>query len=126
ARRPSAFSTNMPGDAADLDDEEGVDWEGGLDDPFRHFKEGLRRWRDSEQAACSKRLRRLALDRRTLATCELAAKDCPKAHFPERPVRGKAVEALQAVAKEQRQELHQVLELVRSHVKRFWRACRRT
>lgn len=108
----------MSGGAANPDGD-GVDLATGLDDPFRHFKEGLRKWRDTEQTRCAKRLRRLTLNRRTLATCELAAKDCLKSYFPDRPVQGKAVVALQSAAKEQRQELHQLLELVRGHVKHF-------
>ncbi|OLQ01480.1 hypothetical protein AK812_SmicGene15778 [Symbiodinium microadriaticum] len=61
------------------------------------------------------------LNQRTVATCDFAAEDCLKAHFPDRDDDGEdaPLQSLVNVAKSQREELNEVLELVRQHAEQF-------
>ncbi|CAE8645677.1 unnamed protein product, partial [Polarella glacialis] len=103
---------------------EGPDWDTGFSDSLQRFQEGVRQWRRQEEVACSERAEGRNLHQRTVASADFAAEDCLKAHFPERADtesgEGDApLQTLQAVARSQREQLHQVLELVREHAGQF-------
>lgn len=97
----------------------GPNWEVGLLEPFRKFDEGFQSWHNREQAGCTEKSEAAGLDRKSVEVGESAASECLKTFFPEREKEGTALQSLQAAAREQRTELHQILELVRSNATHF-------
>eukprot|EP00415_Alexandrium_ostenfeldii_P003930 UN3930 len=86
---------------------------------FQRFERSFRSWRDTEHTACTDRNEEVLGRLATVSEGELAAKDCLKAHFADRTFERSALKEMDTLGREQRQELLQVLELVRSHAERF-------
>eukprot|EP00440_Ansanella_granifera_P026732 gb/GFBE01029030.1/.p1 GENE.gb/GFBE01029030.1/~~gb/GFBE01029030.1/.p1 ORF type:complete len:339 (+),score=33.27 gb/GFBE01029030.1/:1-1017(+) len=102
---------------------DGPDWEHGFIDVFSRFQEDVKSWRRREEGACQDRAAGRNLNQRTVASCDFAAEDCLKAHFPDRADNtgeGDApLQTLLSVARGQRDELQEVLEQVRQHAAQF-------
>ena len=99
---------------------EGPDWENGFSDALRNFEEAVTLWRRREEATCEEKIAGRNLNQRTVASCDFTAEDCLKAHFPDREDDEDApLQALVKVAKSQREELQEVLQLLRNHAERF-------
>eukprot|EP00435_Cladocopium_sp_Y103_P029167 s711_g7.t1 len=111
----------MPSDDDGLAPTEGPDWENGFSDSLRNFEEAVTLWRRREEATCEEKIAGRNLNQRTVASCDFTAEDCLKAHFPDREddESDAPLQALVKVAKSQREELQEVLELVRNHAERF-------
>lgn len=111
----------MPSDDDGLAPTEGPDWENGFSDSLRNFEEAVTLWRRREEATCEEKIAGRNLNQRTVASCDFTAEDCLKAHFPAREddESDAPLQALVKVAKSQREELQEVLELVRNHAERF-------
>lgn len=111
----------MPSDDDGLAPTEGPDWENGFSDSLRNFEEAVTLWRRREEATCEEKIAGRNLNQRTVASCDFTAEDCLKAHFPAREddESDAPLQALVKVAKSQREELQEVLELVQNHAERF-------
>jgi len=111
----------MPSDDDGLGPTDGPDWENGFSDALRQFEEAVQLWKRREEATCEEKAAGRNLNQRTVATCDFAAEDCLKAHFPDRDDDGEdaPLQSLVNVAKSQREELNEVLELVRQHAEQF-------
>eukprot|EP00930_Biecheleria_cincta_P015602 TRINITY_DN12955_c0_g1_i1.p2 TRINITY_DN12955_c0_g1~~TRINITY_DN12955_c0_g1_i1.p2 ORF type:complete len:360 (+),score=66.77 TRINITY_DN12955_c0_g1_i1:68-1147(+) len=99
----------------------GPDWEDGFTDALRRFEDDMRNWKQREQAAADERGIGRNLDQRAVASCSFAAEDCLKAQFPDRADDGDAspLQALHTAGRGQREELQQVLQMVREHAEQF-------
>lgn len=111
----------MPSDDDGHVPTEGPDWENGFSDALRNFEEAVTLWRRREEATCEEKIAGRNLNQRTVASCDFTAEDCLKAHFPDREddESDAPLQTLVKVAKSQREELQEVLELVRNHSERF-------
>jgi len=115
----------MPSDDDDagLAPADGPDWENGFSDSLRRFEDDIRTWKKKEVTASDTRASARNLSQRAVASCDFAAEDCLKAHFPDRADNsgeGDApLQTLLTVARGQRKELKEVLELVRKHAEEF-------
>lgn len=112
-----ARSPSLPSEVA-AHPAEGPDWEHGLGDSFQRFDEGLQSWRRREQAACRERNKIAAFDLKAVIAGDQKSRECLKTSFKDRSADG-GLQVLHSIGREQRMELHQILELVRSHANHF-------
>eukprot|EP00931_Biecheleriopsis_adriatica_P054490 TRINITY_DN32079_c0_g1_i3.p1 TRINITY_DN32079_c0_g1~~TRINITY_DN32079_c0_g1_i3.p1 ORF type:complete len:473 (+),score=71.82 TRINITY_DN32079_c0_g1_i3:50-1468(+) len=115
----------MPSDdeTAGLAPADGPDWENGFSDSLRRFEEETKAWKRSEEAASEARISGRNLNQRAVASCDSAAEECLKAHFPDRAENdgeGDApLQSLLGVGRKQRSEIQDVLQLVRKHAEQY-------
>merc|ERR1712039_701290 len=87
-----------------------------MGEPVQRFEENLRKWHRKEQSAFRDRYDAGSLDRTAVTSIQAAAKDCLAAQFPGRADNDEApLFTLHKIARKQRTQLHQALELVRTH-----------
>mmetsp|Transcript_28497 Transcript_28497/g.51529 ORF Transcript_28497/g.51529 Transcript_28497/m.51529 type:complete len:332 (-) Transcript_28497:108-1103(-) len=97
----------------------GPDWH-GFSDAVHDFEEGMKTWKWREKAAFEERTSGKNSSESALASCDFEAEDCLKAHFPDdRGDQDAPLQSLHRVARSQREELQEVLTLVREHAQQF-------
>eukprot|EP00427_Karlodinium_veneficum_P024104 CAMPEP_0169118028 /NCGR_PEP_ID=MMETSP1015-20121227/30778_1 /TAXON_ID=342587 /ORGANISM="Karlodinium micrum, Strain CCMP2283" /LENGTH=298 /DNA_ID=CAMNT_0009180761 /DNA_START=57 /DNA_END=954 /DNA_ORIENTATION=+ len=98
----------------------GLDFEAGLLEPLRRFEAGLQDWCSKEQASVEDRSRAALADQLAVEAGEKKLKECLKTSYPDHSLDGtSALQALVGIGRDQRTQLHQMLELVRSHLSHF-------